>query len=99
VFCLYRFLIRDSICSSEFASSLNAMGLSNWKTAFRAPPANAFCEHPVGTLRRERVDFLIPLTERHLRGIPQEWVAHYNEDRAQSSQGPGLPLAEGKRHS
>jgi putative transposase len=82
---------RDSIYSSELDSSLKSMGLSILKTPFRAPQANAFCERLVGSIRRECLDFLIPLNERHLRRILQEWVAHYNRGRPHSSLGPGLP--------
>ena len=94
---MYRFLIhdRDSIYSSEFDSALKAMGLSILKTPFRAPQANAFCERLVGTIRRECLNFLIPLTERHLRGILREWVAHYNRGRPHSSLGPGIPEPSG----
>jgi len=89
----YRFLIhdRDSIYSSEFDSALKAMGLSILKTPFRAPQANAFCERLVGTIRRECLDFLIPLNERHVRRILKAWVAHYNRGRPHSSLGPGIP--------
>jgi putative transposase len=89
----YRFLIhdRDSIYSSELDSDVKSMGLSILKTPFRAPQANAFCERLVGTIRRECLDFLIPLNERHLRRILNEWVAHYNRGRPHSSLGPGIP--------
>jgi putative transposase len=89
----YRFLIhdRDSIYSPEFDSALKAMELSTMKTPFRAPQANAFCERLVGTIRRECLDFLIPLNERHLRRILKERVAHYNKGRPHSSLGPGIP--------
>ncbi len=63
------------------------------KTPFRAPQANAFCERLVGTIRRECLDFLIPLNERHLRRILREWVAHYNKGRPHFSLGPGVPEA------
>ena len=88
-----RFLIhdRDSIYSSDFDSALKAMGLRILKTPFQAPQANAFCERLVGTVRRECLDFLIPLNERHLPGILKEWVVHYNQGRPHSSLGPGLP--------
>ena len=33
----------------------------------RSPQANAFCERLVGMIRRECLDFVIPLNERHLR--------------------------------
>jgi len=45
--------------------------------------ANANCERLTGTIRRECVDFMIPLHERHLRRILAEWVAHYNRGRPQ----------------
>ena len=38
-----------------------------------------------------KLDFLIPLNERHLRGILKEWVAHYNRGRPRSGLGPGIP--------
>ena len=82
---------RDSIYSSDFDSALQAMDLRILKTPFRAPQANAFCERLIGTVRRECLDFLIPLNERHLRGILKEWMTHYNHGRPHSSLGPGLP--------
>jgi putative transposase len=89
----YQFLIhdRDSIYSIELDSCLKSMGLGILKTPFRAPQANAFCERLIGSIRRECLDFLIPLTERHLREILKEWVAHYNRSRPHSSLGPGIP--------
>jgi putative transposase len=88
-----RFIIhdRDSVYSSEFDSALKAMGLSILKTPFRAPQANAFCERLVGTIRRECLDFLIPMQETHLRTLLQKWVTHYNRGRPHSSLGPGIP--------
>jgi len=61
----YRFLIhdRDRIYSSEFDSALKAMGLDILKTPFRALQANAFCQRLGGTIRRESLDFLIPMRD------------------------------------
>jgi putative transposase len=42
-------------------------------------------------MRREFLDFLIPLNESHVRQILKEWVAHYNQGRPHSSLGPGIP--------
>jgi len=89
----YRFVLhdRDRIYSSELDAALKAMGLRIWKTPFQAPQANAFCERWIGTVRRECLDFLIPLKERHLRRLLKEWVAHYNQGRPHSRFGPGIP--------
>jgi transposase InsO family protein len=74
-----RFILhdRDSIYSSELDSSLQSMGLKVLKAPYRAPQANAFCERLVGTIRRECLDFVIPLNDRHVQRILKEWVAHY----------------------
>jgi putative transposase len=89
----YRFVLhdRDSIYSSDLDSVLKAMDLKILKTPFQAPQANAFCERLIGTVRRECLDFLIPLNERHLRGLLKEWIAHYNRGRPHSGLGPGIP--------
>ncbi len=42
-------------------------------------------------MRRECLDFMIPLNERHLRRIVREWVSHYNRGRPHSRLGPGIP--------
>ena len=88
-----QFLIhdRDAIYSRDFDAALRAMGLAILKTPYQAPQANAFCERLIGTIRRECLDFLIPLSERHLRSILKEWVRHYNRGRPHSSLGPGVP--------
>ena len=90
---LYRFLIhdRDGIYSHQLDSALEAMGLRILKTPYRAPQANAYCERLVGSVRRECLDYLIPLNERHLRRTLKLWVEHYNKGRPHSSLGPGIP--------
>jgi putative transposase len=89
----YRFLIhdRDSIFSHDLDQSISRMGLGVMRTPRRSPQANSLCERVIGTLRRECLDYLIPLTEPHLRCITKTWVAHYNSGRPHLSLGPGLP--------
>jgi transposase InsO family protein len=89
----YRFLIhdRDSIFSPQLDQQVRQLGLRVLKTLPQCPQANAFCERLVGTLRREGLDLLIPLTEPHLRCLLHEWVHHYNEGRPHMSLGPGIP--------
>jgi putative transposase len=89
-----RFLIhdRDSIFSAEFDEELaQGFGLHVLRTPPQSPTANAFCERLVGTMRRECLDFLIPLNEKHLRRLLNEWIGHYNSGRPHSSLGPGIP--------
>jgi transposase InsO family protein len=51
---------------------------------------NSICERVIGTMRRECLDFVIPLNERHLYGLLKEWVTHYNEGRPHMSLEPGI---------
>jgi transposase InsO family protein len=89
----YRFVIHDhdSIYSENVDLTIVAMGLTALKTPVRAPQANASCERLIGTIRRECLDFVIPLNERHVRWVLVEWVAHYNRGRPHASLGAGIP--------
>jgi transposase InsO family protein len=89
----YRFLIhdRDTIFSEEVDEHLQAFGLKILRTPVQAPKANAYCERLMGTIRREWLDFLIPLNEKHLRRELREWVTDYHSGRPHSSLGPGIP--------
>ena len=89
----HRFLIHDhdSIYSEAFDGTIEAMGLTILKTPIRAPQANAFGERLIGTIRRECLDWVIPMGEEHLRSILREWVTNYNGGRPHASLGPGVP--------
>jgi putative transposase len=92
----YRFLLhdRDNIFSRGVDETIEGLGLKILRTPVRAPQANAYCERLIGTMRRECLDFMIPLSEKHLRTILREWVCHYNQARPHSALGPGIPEAE-----
>ena len=89
----YRFLIhdRDSIFSAQLDRGIQHLGVRVLKTPPQSPQANALCERLLGTLRRKYLDYLIPLSENHLRGILAQWVPHYNTGRPHMSLGPGIP--------
>jgi len=85
----YRFILhdRDAIFSRQFDASVARMGLEVIKTPMRSPQANSFCERLIGTIRRECLDWMIPVSEEHLLS----WLPHYNRGRPHSSLGPGFP--------
>jgi putative transposase len=89
----YRFLIhdRDSIFSSQLDQHIRHLGLRVLTTPPQSPQANALCERLIGTLRRECLDFLLPLSAHHLWRVLQQWVAHYNAGRPDMALGPGIP--------
>ena len=89
----HRYLIhdRDRIFAKHLDDSIRALGVRVLRSPVRSPKTNALCERVIGTIRRECLDWLIPMSERHLRSILKSWVEHYNRGRPHSSLGPGVP--------
>ena len=89
----YEYLLhdRDSIFANHLDESIAKLGVTVLKSPPRSPKANAVCERVIGTVRRECLDWLIPLTESHLRTVLQSWVRHYNTGRPHMALGPGVP--------
>ena len=67
----------------------NRLRRDSVSTEFLYP--SPICERLIGTIRRECLDWLIPMSEIHLRNILKSWAEHYNRGRAHMSLGPGLP--------
>jgi putative transposase len=82
---------RDKIFTKQLDQSLMALGLRVLRSPVASPKANSICERVIGTIRRECLDWLIPLSEAHLRSILRLWVEHYNHGRPHSTLGPGVP--------
>jgi hypothetical protein len=73
-----KFLIRDR--ASQFTAGFDAVFLAGGIRILASPPqaprANAICERVIGTLRREVLDRLLIVSERHLRQVLSEYLAH-----------------------
>jgi transposase InsO family protein len=89
----YQYLLhdRDSIFAPNLDASISRLGLKVLKSPPHSPKANAICERVIGTIRRECLDWLIPLSELHLRSVLKAWMTHYNEARPHMALGPGVP--------
>jgi transposase InsO family protein len=89
----YEYLLhdRDSIFAQHLDESIVRLGVKVLKSPPQSPTANSICERVIGTIRQECLDWLIPLTESHLRSILKLWIAHYNTGRPHMALGPGVP--------
>jgi transposase InsO family protein len=76
-------LIRDGdvVYGGEVRRRAKGLGIETVRTPVRAPRANAIAERVIGSIRRECLDHIIPLGERHLRIILDEYLAYYNQER------------------
>jgi putative transposase len=97
----HRYLIhdRDRIFAKHLDDSIRALGVEVLRSPVASPKANSICERVIGTARRECLDWLIPLSESHLRGILKCWVTHYNGGRPHSALGPGVPDPPGNQEA
>jgi putative transposase len=88
-----RFLIRDNDgkYGARFACLAAAIGIRVLRTPVRAPRANATCERFLGSVRRECLDHLLVLGERHLARVLREYVAYFNGARPHQGIGQRLP--------
>jgi putative transposase len=74
-----RYLIRDrdQIYGECFRNRLRDMGITEVLTAPQSPWQNPFAERLVGSIRRECLDHVIVLGEKHLRTILRSYFAYY----------------------
>jgi transposase InsO family protein len=88
-----RYLIhdRDATYGGEFGPRLGRLGVTDIRTPIRAPNANAIAERLVGTVRRECLDHVIIVNERHLEAVLHEFVDYYNGHRPHRSLGFEAP--------
>jgi putative transposase len=89
----HRFLIfdRDAKCGADVVSAVKQNGTVPLRTAFRSPWQNGVAERWVGSVRRELLDHVIVLNQRHLRRLLKEYVRYYHEDRTHLGLGKDSP--------
>ena len=83
---------RDAIFGTEFDARVNNLGVRQIRISPRSPWQNGYAERWVGTLRRELLDHVIVLGERHLLRLVRQHVAYYNSDRPHMSLGGDSPV-------
>jgi putative transposase len=71
---MMKLITPDHLFSQHLDESIGRLGVTVLKPPPRSPMANAVCERVIGTIRRECVDWVIPLSEHHLRRILKSWI-------------------------
>jgi putative transposase len=79
----HKFLIfdRDAKFGNEVLSAMEAVELASVRTSFKSPWQNGVAERWVGSCRRDLLDHVIALNQRHLKRLLAEYVRYYHDDR------------------
>jgi putative transposase len=90
----FRFLIRDrdTKFTAAFDAVFAAMDIRIIRTPVQAPRANAVAERFVGTIRRELLDRLLIINQRHAAAVLEQYADHYNAHRPHRTLGQAAPL-------
>ncbi len=72
--------------NEEVISTIKSFGIEPKRTSFRSPWQNGVAKRFVGNCRRDLLDHVIILNERHLKRLVTEYVCYYHDDRTH----PGL---------
>ena len=78
-----RYIIRDrdQLYGEDFRQRVQGMKIEEVVTAAHSPWQNAYVERLIGSIRRECLDHVIVLSERHLRTILRSYFKYYHRWR------------------
>jgi putative transposase len=82
---------RDAVYGRDFRQRARRIGIDAITSPIRSPRANAIVERVIETLRRECLDHIIVLDERHLTSVLSDFVPYYNRDRPHRTLGLSTP--------
>jgi transposase InsO family protein len=77
----YLIFDRGANFSGEVVATIKSFGIQPKRTGFRSPWQNGVAERRVGNCRRDLLDHVIILNERHLKSLLNEYVRYYHNDR------------------
>jgi transposase InsO family protein len=78
-----RYLIFDRGCNfnDSVVETIRSFGIEPKRTSIQSPWQNGLAERFVGSCRRDLLDHVIVLNERHLKRLMTEYVCYYHDDR------------------
>jgi transposase InsO family protein len=82
---------RDDKFGPNFDHVAEGAGARVIKTAVRAPNMNAVAERFVGSARREMLDHVLLLDDRHLESLLRQYKLYFNESRPHQGIGQRVP--------
>jgi transposase InsO family protein len=86
-------LDNDKIFSTCVTMTLKSLGITPIRTSIRSPWQNGVAERWIGSCRRELLDHVIILNQRHLYNLLGEYIEYYHQDRTHYNLGKDPPIS------
>ena len=90
---------RDAKFTACFDAVFTAINVTIINSPVRAPQANAIAERFVGTIRRELLDRILIINQRHAGTVLHEFEQHFNDHRPHRSLSQAAPLRPLPKHT
>ena len=89
-----RYLLRDNvwIYGWDFTLQVEMLDIEDRSTSYRSPWQNPYIERLIGSVRRECLDHVIVLGERHLWRVMRGYVEYYNGSRTRFGLAKECPI-------
>ena len=90
-----RYLIRDRdrAYGEIFMRRVRSIGIRDRPTSPRSPWQNAYAERLIGSIRRECIDHIVVVGERHLRHVLLSYKEFYNDTRTHLALNKDAPMS------
>src|SRR5215468_8106592 len=74
-----RYLVRDrdGVYGHHFIARVEGLGVEDVPISARSPWQNCYAERVIGSIRRECLDHVVVINERHLRRILKSYFQYY----------------------
>jgi Integrase core domain len=83
---------RDACYGEVFVRRIQSLGIRDHPTAPRSPWQNGYAERLIGSNRRECLDHIVVIGERHLRHVLLSYMEYYNAARTHLSLCKDAPI-------
>ena len=95
----YLIFDRGAYFSEQVTDTIRSFGIQPKRTSFQSPWQNGVAERWVGNCRRDLLDHVIAINERHLKRLVNEYIEYYHDDRTHLGLGKETPAGREKATS
>jgi putative transposase len=93
----YLIFDRGASFNKEVIDTVKSFGIQPKRTSFQSPWQNGVGERWVGNCRRDLLDHVLVLNERHLKRLMGDYIRYYHDDRTHLALAKGTPTGREAR--